>query len=76
MAVRKEQIGNEFVVALQIEVADVEEYDSAQRFCTFPQHRNGTLVPLEQRPEMPRDDRKLYDFTQGPLRKFRNQMWH
>ena len=64
---RVQHVRNEFVVALDIQVAQVEIDDAAANFRALPYQIDRPVMPLEQRPEMPRDDRQLDHFRERKL---------
>src|SRR4029077_8772738 len=71
-ALRKEQIGDELVVALQIQITHVKKYNAILGLRPLPQYVDGALVPFEQRAKRPRNNWKFPHFRHWPRRELRN----
>jgi hypothetical protein len=69
---RVQEIRYEFVVALEIQIADVEENNAVARFNPLAQNFDRLAVPFEKRLEMLGDQRQLYHFTQRTVSQLGN----
>src|SRR5229473_5186525 len=69
---RVQQIRYEFVVALKVEIANVEKNDAIARFDAFAQNFDGAAVALEERAKMLGHQRELHHFTQRAVGQLRN----
>ncbi len=69
-----QQVGDELVVAFEIQIAHVKEHNAILRFATFAQNFDGFAVTLQQRLKILRYDGKLDHFRQGTIRQFRDQL--
>src|SRR3989441_9195123 len=69
-----QQVGNKFVVALEILIADVKKDDAVARIDALAQDFNRLPVTFEQWAEVPRHKRALDDFAQGTIGGFGNHL--
>src|SRR3989441_2179896 len=67
-----QQIRDEFVVALEIQIADVKKNHTIARFDALAQNLNGLAVPFEQRPKIFGHLRPLHHLTERVVRQVRN----
>src|SRR5580692_894810 len=67
-----QQIGDELVVALEVEVADVKENHAVDSFGALAKNFNGFAVAFEQRPEMFGDQRQLDHFGERSISQLGN----
>src|SRR5262249_59782976 len=67
-----QQVRNELVVALEVQIADVEENDIVTGFATLAQNLDRPSMALEKRVKMLGDKRQLDHFCQRTIRQFWN----
>jgi hypothetical protein len=68
------QVWDEFVVALEIQIANVKENNAVARFAPLPQNLNRTLVPFQQRSQVFRNNRELHHFAQRCVRQMTDDL--
>jgi hypothetical protein len=71
-AFRMQKIGNEFVVALEVEVADVKENDAVNGFGALAKNFDGAAMAFEERAEVFRDDGKFDHFGERAISELGN----
>src|SRR5882724_3028323 len=72
-----QQIRNEFVVALEVQVAHIEENHAVFRLGPLPQYLDRLPVSFQKRSKMLRHNRQLNHFLQRLVRQLPNDLrWH
>jgi hypothetical protein len=67
-----QQVGNKFVIAFEVQIADVKENHVVSRFAALAKNVDGSPMTIKQRLEVLCDQRELNHFRQWPVGEFRD----